>query len=195
MPMAVDAQQEQAMAELIASRDPERIPTYLLRWCTSAERPRALLDLYLLMAPGDGGRFWRLVADEWPSFDAIPHQEYSAAFKRFRAAWSPDVMAGRTKAAFLAMPSAVDIYRGQDGGAPLGLAWTLRRDVAESFARGHRGRRHRQPTVFTITTTKSAIALLCDERDEAEVVLFNRPRKARCRAQILIPAPDCPAGQ
>lgn len=166
-----------ALADLLASKDADCIPEFLLRWFNSVARPHALLWLLSMTAPKDGGRFWRLVADAWCGFDLIPHGAYAAAFRRHRAAWSADAMQGENRAAFDALPTMVTAYRGQDASAPIGLSWTLRRDVAEGFAATHRGARHKAPAIFASAIPKAAVALVCDDREEAELVLFKPPSR------------------
>ncbi len=175
MPTTPDDGYSDALTALLASSSTSLIPDFLFRWHGSEERPGELLALLRLMAPDDGALFWQMVAEHWCSFDLIPHRAYAAVFRRHRAAWSPDAMQGDDRAAFDALPAVVTAFRGQDADAPLGLSWTLRRDVAEGFAMGHRGRRPTTPTVFKASIKKSAVALACEERQEAEIVLFAPP--------------------
>ncbi len=166
------------LRNLLAGRDPSRIPGFLYRWAGSEERPHAFLGLYGAIGGGDGAGFWCMVAALWSGFDAIPQRAFAAAFRRYRAAWTPAGMDAQDRAAFDALPPLVRIYRGQDADAPLGLAWTLRWEVAEEFAQGHRGIRHRRPAVLTAKVRRSSVAFMCTDRDEAEVVLFRPPARA-----------------
>lgn len=176
--MSDDFEHVAATCNLLASGDLSRIPDHLYRWHGSAERPWAFLDLFEEMGGEDGAAFWRLVAKLWSGFDAIPHDDFAAAFRRARRAWTAAAMKAEDRAAFDALSHLVTIYRGQDADAPLGLAWTLRPDVAEGFARGHRGIRHRRPAVMMAKVRRSSVAFVCTERDEAEVVLFRPPARA-----------------
>jgi hypothetical protein len=163
---------------LIRAADPAAVPYFLLRWHESEKRPLAFLDIIADQPAWHGAEFWRLVAACWSGFDLIPHRKFAAAFRLHRSAWTPDAMTAEDRAAFDALPALLTIYRGQDAGAPLRLAWTLLRDVAESFARGHRGIRHRTPAICITRVRRSAVAFMCAERGEAEVVLFRPPRNA-----------------
>jgi hypothetical protein len=154
---------------------PDPILTTLFRWAGSAERPAALLRLLSEQSPHNAPRFWRLVVAAWPCFDAIPHRTYARAFKEHRHAWSPDVMPPEGRALYDALHTRVTLYRGQDTRARPGLSWTLSVDVARSFARGHRGISCPFPGVLTATISKRAIAFVCTDRDEDEVVLFRPP--------------------
>jgi hypothetical protein len=167
---------------LIRAADPAAVPYFLLRWHGSEKRPLAFLDIVAAMPECEGAEFWRLVAACWPGFDLIPHREFAVAFRRHRSAWTPDAMTGEDRAAFDALPPHLTIYRGQDAGAPLGLSWTLSHDVAEGFARGHRGIRHRSPAICTARVRRSSVAFMCTDRDEAEVVLFRAPRNVAVQA-------------
>jgi hypothetical protein len=125
-----------------------------------------------------GAAFWRWLPDQWPGFDAIPHDLYQRAFMRWRPDWSPNCMNDDDRRAFEALPATVPIFRGQDAGAVLGLSWTLKREVAKEFARGHRGIRNPAPIVFRTNVAVSEIALFSADRNEAEVVLFAPPSRA-----------------
>ena len=123
-----------------------------------------------------GAAFWRWAAGEWSGFDAIDHELYPAAFRRWRGAWSPDCMAPEARAAFDALsPHSIRAFRGQDAIGALGLSWTLNRTVAQQFAHGHRGLLNRTPLVLERVLEKNAIAFAVADRDDAEIVLFAAP--------------------
>jgi hypothetical protein len=82
-------------------------------------------------------------------------------------------MSPTDREAYDGLPSRFTVHRGQDASAAVGLSWTLRRSVAEDFARGHRGIRNEQPVVITRRIRKSTIAFFSDDREEKEVVLFK----------------------
>ena len=161
---------------------------HALRWWNSTEAPGEILDLLGIIARGaiGGAIFWRVVAQEWTGFDAIPHAAYAAAFRRHRAAWSPDCMAPADRAAWDALPEVVTLYRGQPSAAPPGLSWTLRREVAEGFARGHRGIPVPSPAILRASVPRDAVAFCSTERDEAEAMLFAPPARGAVEAE---PAP------
>lgn len=159
---------------------------HLARFSGSAQRSWLLLDMLRQIAPKKRGPiFWRVVAKCWSGCDAIPHGEFAEAFARHRAAWSPDCMAPADRAAWDALPPLATIYRGQDGAACPGLSWTLRRDVAEGFARGHRGITFPSPVILRADVPREAIAFCSTVRDEAEAVLFAAPAAALIAAEAL----------
>jgi hypothetical protein len=149
-----------------------------LLWCSSTERPYELLRAFA-DPENDGSRFWRIVAAEWSGFDRIPHRDYANAFRRYRPSWTVEALCPEARAVFDNLPSILTIYRGQDWAAPIGLAWTLDRSVAEGFARGHRGLWNKQPALFTVRVRKTSVALVCVDRRESEVVLFRPPTVVR----------------
>lgn len=161
------------------------ITEHLMRWCNSAQRPHALLRLLAEQSPDDGLRFWRLVAEGWSTFDLIPHRVYTAAFRRYRPRWSPKVMAPSDLSFYEALPAELTIHRGQDASAPIGLSWTLDREVATGFARGHRGIRNPSPALLTVTVQKNTVALAFAQRSESEVVLFAPPQRKLCTTTPL----------
>ena len=63
-------------------------------------------------------------------------------------------------------------YRGQDAGAPLGIAWSLDRTVAEKFARGAGSRqRSRNGKVFERVVARKDVLAYLTGRGEQEVIL------------------------
>ncbi len=64
------------------------------------------------------------------------------------------------------------VYRGQDAGAPLGIAWSLDRKVAEKFARGAATRQSdRCGVVIEAMVHRDRVLGFCSDRGEAEVIL------------------------
>lgn len=141
----------------------------------SHQRPVEMLRLFAEMGGHDGRRFWRLVASEWDGFDAIPHAEYGRLFRRYREAWSPDVMEPDDRVFFDALAPTLTVYRGQDASAHVGLSWTLDRGVADEFAGGHRGILNAAPVVLEARIRKPSVALALASREESELVLFRPP--------------------
>ncbi|MBR0652743.1 hypothetical protein GXW78_24010 [Roseomonas terrae] len=178
----------EAREALVESGDAAAIPDFLFRWCNSTERPVELLALYYNMANADDALFWRLIADEWSGFDRIPLDDYIIWFEELRAAWSPGCMEPTDRAAYDALPDEVTVYRGQSATVPLGLAWTLRRDVAVGFAAGHRGISVPSPAIVTTRVKKTDIAFVCTDRNEDAVVLFEPPGAEAVTMEIIGPA-------
>jgi hypothetical protein len=121
---------------------------------------------------------WRFLAGAWSGFDLIPHAEYERLFRRIRKHWTPDCMIdtehGGAHSLYDALPDHMVIYRGQDATHEVGLAWTLDRDVAERFSGGHRSMANEHPVVLVAEVAKSDVAFVSNDRDEREVVIFNR---------------------
>ena len=89
------------------------------------------------------------------------------------------------------MEDRLIIYRGQSARSPLGLSWTLRRETAVGFARGHRGLLNPSPVIVETTVNKADVACYFTDRNEEEIVLFKPPAKKKCvmrplTAEVLI---------
>jgi hypothetical protein len=66
----------------------------------------------------------------------------------------------------------VTVYRGQDPGAPMGIAWTTDFDTAEKFARGAATRqKNREGVVLVAHVMRSAILAYITGRGESEVIV------------------------
>jgi len=61
------------------------------------------------------------------------------------------------------LPDLVTVYRGNDAQRIVGLSWSTKLEVAESFARGHRVTNNANPVVATTTIAKSEI-ISCSNR-------------------------------
>lgn len=130
----------------------------------SSKRPYALIDWAKSLDFEQGSDFWRVVAEIWPSCDAIPHSSFEELFGYFLD-YAPECN----------LPPRITIYRGQDADTPLGLAWTTNREVAEGFAFGHRGKNNPKPTIFSIEVRREAVAFVATDREEDEIVLLSIP--------------------
>jgi hypothetical protein len=130
----------------------------------SAARPSAVLNW--AEANDDGSAFWKVVQSAWESFDRIPHESFALFFERFAesAPSSPSDL-----------PERMTVYRGQSGDDLKGLSWSLSRQVAENFARGHRGIPVANPVVLELGITRDQVAFVCNDREEDEVVLRSIP--------------------
>ncbi|MGD0431197.1 MAG: hypothetical protein ABSA58_08900 [Acetobacteraceae bacterium] len=139
--------------------------------------------------------FWHFVARHWADFDGIPHAKFAAEFARHRAGWEPEIMTwGHPKGTdnlrtYKGLPDSVTVYRGQGMSQPVGLSWTLERDIAAAFASGPRGESNPEPVILTRTIARKDIAFVVNEREESEVVLFAPPKREKCHTMIL----DAPA--
>ena len=139
----------------------------------SAERPYLFLRWACKIPFLEGRIFWEALQDVWSGFDRIPHQDFSFAFRHFK------ILAPRE-----GIPTKAIIYRGQSKRAPLGLSWTTCRDVAASFAEGHRGIKNPEPVIYSMEVTAKQIAFVTNDREESEIVLFSIPRKTAKRLTV-----------
>jgi hypothetical protein len=149
----------------------------VLRFYPSEQRADATLLMFKHIESDD--LFWSAVAEHWSGFDAIDHLEFEKEFRKRKAAWSPACMSANDQAAYHALPKSFTIYRGQDKSDVVKNSWTLDSEVAEGFAKGHRGIRNACPVVLTAITTKGNVALFLNDRSEAEIVLFRRVKTPR----------------
>ena len=133
----------------------------------SAERPMLVVRWANMLPDSDaaGCAFWTAVQEMWTSFDRIPHDDYARLFHRFAEQWQPGPeIAG--------LPERMTAYRGQSADAPIGLSWTLDRDVAAGFARGHRFITVPNPAIFKVLIPRNLVVLAFpDDRKEAEIVV------------------------
>lgn len=172
------AVRRQEYLEMITGDDPALLVRHLFRWFDSASRAKVFLELWDEFCVQDDVAFWRCVAAVWPSLDAIPHDVYARAFRARRTGWTADIMCPDDRSAYDGLPGTFTVYRGQSATDTLGLSWSLSRDVALTFARGHRGIGVPSPTVFSAQVRKTSVALFHGERGEDEVVLFRAPRRS-----------------
>ncbi|ODM46051.1 hypothetical protein A9320_08545 [Ruegeria sp. PBVC088] len=142
----------------------------------SAARPLILLE-WIKALPNDAGpNFWRVVADVWSSCDLIPHIHFSVQLQRFRKD-APEID----------LPAERVVFRGQDARQRLGLSWSLSREVAERFAKGHRGILNPEPAVFSMKIRREDVALSLSDRNEDEIVLFTMPHIRKNPTIEMIP--------
>jgi hypothetical protein len=137
---------------------------------SSAGRPYLVLDLidYGIVAEP----IWRLIHAEWNSFDAIPHKQFAIIFREHRSEWRPNFLSPKDRAFYDSLPARFQAYRGQDVSQPVGLSWTLDRDVAAAFARGHRGIFNPNPVILRSSISKRSVAGAYTGRNEREIVTF-----------------------
>jgi hypothetical protein len=171
----VQEQHDAAIANFLAMRsvDAVQVSAFLNGpYGGSSEVRSALVAQWAaLLKPSAGGQaFWRVIREQWPSFDRIDHGEYRQQFKRFAPYWLLTREVANLK-------DGITVFRGQSRLSPVGLSWSLRREVAESYAHGHRGIPVPQPIVLERRIHRKQVALvIIDDRNEAEVVLWTPPR-------------------
>jgi len=166
----------EAIAAFLAAPSQEAADAFMLRFSESQQRPH---DLLLFLPHVHPNPFsldaWKWIAVEWPGFDRIPHARYQRVFRYRKLGWSPDCMCPESRAVYDALPNTFTAYRGQDAASPIGLSWTLERDVAAGFARGHRGLNNPNPVILRRKFRKISVAMILVDRQEHEVVLFKPP--------------------
>jgi len=129
----------------------------------STWRPRAVVLWAGALADADGPVFWEVVIATYPSFDLVPQEDFARLFARFATSMPP-----------VNLPKRLTVYRGQSADQPKGLSWTLNREVAEGFARGHRFM-NPNPVVLQLQVTRDQVAMYLTDRDEETVVLKAIP--------------------
>lgn len=129
----------------------------------STDRPYHVLEWaekVLCDVNEDGAAFWRVVIEEWPSFDLIPHEEFAIQFERFI-----DYLPTH------GIKEGLQLYRGACATHAPGMSWTTDRAVAERFSIGHRGKFNVHPVVYEYFAEPYEIAFRINTRNESEVVL------------------------
>ena len=117
----------------------------------------------------DRDALYRALPDLWSGSDPDDTDP------RFLALW---LAAREAKGNYLrdgkALPrsKALTLYRGQDEGAPFGIAWSLDADVAGKFARGAATRQHnRDGVVYVANVERDRVLGYMTGRNEAEVII------------------------
>ncbi|WP_114963519.1 hypothetical protein [Tritonibacter mobilis] len=150
----------------------------LLKMSNSTERAKLVATWGESLTDDQGDAFWTVVSEEWCGFDDIPYARFERLFARFRKA-RPDYLVAH-------LPIYIgELFRGQYPGHD-GLSWTADISVAESFARGHRGKLVESPCIRMIHATRDLVAFTCDERDESEFVLFEIPTDDESVGSFLV---------
>lgn len=123
--------------------------------------------------------FWRTLSSSWSSFDGIDHDAIQRLM--YEVPYRHAFLENKCKKKIEALTDAEEIviYRGQNDDRcgddyVTGLSWTTSFEVAEKFARsGMRGYTTGTPYVLQSSVYKRHIAMMLDDRAEAEVVLFD----------------------
>ena len=134
----------------------------------------------------DDVSYWRLVGDAWTATESVSANEdtwrellSSPRPGREHLTREPD------RAVLAELPEEVTVYRGHshDGGER-GIAWTLLRDSAETFAHQFAtstdlGHPPGDPRVAIATVPRSAIIALHQARRPGDVVILDLPTEIR----------------
>jgi hypothetical protein len=129
------------------------------------------LDGFFSLVAASGGRFgWDLFVQIWPDCDASwLHQE---AIKKLARSQSRriEAMSESNQAFFASLPDEFAIYRGCSKSRIGGLSWSTDRDVATTFANGHRGIIVNNPVIGSAKIRKADVLAVFTERKESEVL-------------------------
>lgn len=140
----------------------------------SGSRPHEVLKLLLVERLDLSAEAkWRLIHTEWSDFDAIPHKAFSLLFRSLRKTWDAAFLSVDNRKFYDALPDRFTAFRGQDARQRAGLSWTLNRDAAVGFARGHRLFFNREPVVISAQISKRNVCGAYVDRKESEIVVFN----------------------
>ena len=132
-------------------------------------RPQKVVEWALSLENDCGVDFWAVVTTAWSSFDLIPHRDFEMLFRKFKH-FAP---------APVSLSAPLTVFRGQNALVASGLSWTTNLEVAEGFARGHRGVSYPEPTILEMEIGGKDIAFALSDRGEDEIVLWRIPPKSR----------------
>jgi hypothetical protein len=122
--------------------------------------------------------FWPALMDAWCMSDATWNYRARVlwnmknARKPALAYFSPE-----QRQFFETLSPLVLVFRGCSRVRVCGIAWTVDREIAEGFARGHRGIKVPEPVIASALVPKEHIFFVTDDRQEKEIVL--NPRRLR----------------
>jgi hypothetical protein len=122
-------------------------------------RPELAMKLFksVWTACDDTSGFWDEVEGFlWSARDEVDYRDFLSIEEH---AW------------FDALPDRFRVYRGCDASQSAGLSWTTSRDVALSFAGGHRGITHAKPVVISGAVDKDWVLMATNGREEFEIMV------------------------
>lgn len=137
----------------------------------STNRPMLLADI-MECAPTPEHR-WRRFQAGWPACDGVPDWLtaeilFMLCFDEHRGV---EFLEGDDKEFFDALPEHVTVYRGCSPDRIKAMAWTTDIQIAEAFARGHRGIRVPDGAVYKATIGKVDILTVFTDRQESEIIV------------------------
>lgn len=103
---------------------------------------------------------WPVFHETWTNCDNTwPHRDdLSSLIDRLRELGDPlDHLNEEDAAAFKRLPEHIRIYRGCSVERTYGFAWATDRNVAEQFARGHRGISVPEPVIADLTQVRQLL--------------------------------------
>jgi hypothetical protein len=150
----------------------DAIELCLFRDESSESRLSVLLSLTEL-APAE--IFWPALTKFWGACDATwDHQ--TKLLHAIQNAGKPgrQFLSKAQRTFFDELPSQVQVFRGCSRPRVRAVAWTADREVAEGFARGHRGIPVPEPVIASAIISKEHIFFVTNDRKEREVILNPR---------------------
>jgi hypothetical protein len=194
--MAADAQETSARALQLQKADPrlplisalviasdlfyaERVAKWLregtLTFDQAVCRVGSFARLEFIMQAMDDGlvsreRVLEILPEEWPGSD--PNDTNPRFLALWQEAWEANRKRYIRDGKALPRNKLLTIYRGQDADAPLGIAWSLSKVVADKFARGAGTREaHRGGIILKRQVPRSKVLAYLTARNEDEVVI------------------------
>ena len=162
-------------------RERKHWSAYLLTFDSS----EALGALLAIEDELDDPSYWRLLGDAWTASDAVAANEDT--WRRLFSSDRPgreNLTREPDRPLLAALPEEVTAYRGHshEGGAR-GLAWTLLRESAVTFAHQFAtstdlGHPTGEPRLATATVPRSSILALHQARREGDLVILDLPPDA-----------------
>lgn len=145
---------------------------HLFRRYSSTTRLDGLLDhLDGLANLEDSAVFWSIFHQVWSSCDATWEHGARAIQQLERAGHCGEFLGCEDKQFYSDLPEQVKVYRGCSRTRVKGISWTTDIDVAEDFAKGHRGIHVPRPVLARAVIYKGDILTVSSHRGEAEVLL------------------------
>lgn len=159
-------------AEIFAKLEKE------MAWANSYDRLPTLLEFAPFCESAD---WFRALGEAWAVCDnigiyaddlieAIRLHNYLEAYP------IKEMMNAEELEAFNKLPEVLTVYRGCYAVNKWGFCWSLERSIAESFPFLNRYRAEGRPLLVKATLRKSQVAALKLDREEAEIVTFERPK-------------------
>jgi len=122
---------------------------------------RPAIEFMELFAAG-----WCSCDDNWRLMPEIRHRLQAAKEIDFR-----QFLIQEDRQWFDGLPDRLKVYRGCERGREHGLSWTVDPDVAQSFARGHRGVTNAELRVVACEIDKRDVLFATNERLEFELLI------------------------
>ncbi|WP_170482545.1 hypothetical protein [Ruegeria arenilitoris] len=152
----------------------EVINMHLNRHYEADQRADAVVEM-LLENEISSADFWPLLRGLWGGFEKIDHTMFVHAMgvEKRKSRWIPTTE-------WLLLPKEISVYRGQSLGKEVGLSWTTNFGLAVDYAIGCHGLSAKTQIILETRVPKSAVAIVLDEGEPTELVLWKAPRIADC---------------